>query len=217
LISVIILSHNAFSYTKRTLIQLKQTFGVSVEVIVLDNNSTFETRQNLLAMKDQSYIDKLMFERRNTLFARGNNLAFEQSCPDSQYILLLNSDVEIRDKNWLLKLLSIHARGATALGVCENNPITRGDGFCFLIDRDLYAKYRLDEEFEWWWSVTKLQAQLLIDGYTVSAVRNYADLLYHYGGQSGTEWKKAKGMYVDREKIKKWFPKNNHVLVIDKL
>lgn len=136
-------------------------------------------------MKQKGYIDKLIFEKENTLFAKGNNTASSLCNTNSDYILLLNSDVEIRDKDWLRILLENHKRGATAYGVCDGNPHTRADGYCFLIDKDLYMKYKLDEQFEWWWSVTKLQAQLLRDGYDVCAIRNHDNLIYHYGGASG--------------------------------
>ncbi|MCL1631165.1 glycosyltransferase [Sporolactobacillus sp. CPB3-1] len=218
MISILILSYNAPIFTKHTLTKLQQTKYVEFEVIVLDNNSNIPTKKMLIEMKKNGYIDKLILETENKLFAKGNNIAFQHCSPGSDYVLLLNSDIDIRDDTWLSKLFKIHKKGATAYGVCENNPVTRGDGFCFLIDKDLYAKYKLDEEFEWWWAVTKLQAQLLNNGFTVTAVRNFAELLHHYGGMSGQAWKTAKGMKIEGEKIKTWYDNAvSNPVIIDKI
>lgn len=199
------LSHNAAKYTKHALKTLKNANGgYPYELIVLDNASDETTKKMLSEMKKEGYIDKLIFEKTNTYFAKGNNIASQYCDPNSKYILLLNSDVEIRDKYWLRLLVENHKRGSTAYGVCEGDPFTRGDGYCFLIDKDLYLKYKLDETFEWWWSVTKLQAQLLNDGYELFAVKKHESLIHHYGGMSGKDWRNSKGMNVEGEEIKKW-------------
>jgi hypothetical protein len=191
MLSIIILSYNAPLYTWHTLKTLKNTWeGCEYETIVLDNNSKNCTKKMLSKLKKKGLIDKLIFEKTNTLFAKGNNIASKYCDKNSKYILLLNSDIEIRDKYWLKYLLENHNRGTTSYGLCENYPHIRGDGYCILIDRDLYQKYQLDEQFEWWWSVTKLQAQVLNDGYAVTAVK---------------EQENAKGMTIEGDEVKKWF------------
>ena len=215
MISIIILVHNAPMYAKHTLETLrKASFGEEYEVIVLDNKSNFKTRKMLLDMHEKEFIDKMIFMNENTLFAKGNNLAVKLCNVKSKYILLLNSDVEIKNKKWLKELRNLHERGATAFGFCENPP--RGDGFCFFIDKDLYEKYKLDEEFEWWWSITRLQAELLSAGYTVTAVLDHDNFLYHYGGKSGKSWKSAKGMNISSMVVENWFG-NNKIKKIEKI
>lgn len=214
MVSIIMLVHNAPLYTEHSLRTLKQAGAEDCELIVLDNASGLKTKKLLMRLQHDGYIDKLVFSSQNTLFARGNNIAAKLCSENSQYILLLNSDIEIRNKAWLKTLRGLHQRGATSFGVCEDYPYIRGDGYCFLIDRDLYDKYRLDEAFEWWWSVTKLQAELLNAGHRVAAVRNHEQFLYHYGGKSGRAWKNSKGMQVEGETIVKWF-KENSITIID--
>lgn len=217
MISIIMLVHNAKAYTIHSIKTLAKTKGEEqYELIVVDNDSLSSTKKALLKLQRKGYIDKLLFLNENTMFAKGNNIGSKLCNPESKYILLLNSDVEIRNEKWLDILVNIHKRGSTSYGLCENNPYTRGDGFCFLIDKDLYLKYQLDEEFEWWWSVTKLQAFLLKDGLSVQAVRNHNALLFHYGGASGKIWKNAKGLNIEGDEIKKWFNKKE-VKVIDSL
>lgn len=211
------LTYNAPEFVKHSIMTLwKCTKDVSFELIVLDNNSKRNTRKLLLALQSKGYINKLIFEDRNTFFAKGNNTAARLCAKESKYILLLNSDIEIRDEYWLRELSDRHERGAIAYGVCEGEPHVRADGYCFLIDKDLYLKYQLDERFEWWWSVTKLQAQLLRDSYKVKAIRKHDEQMIHYGGMSGTAWKSSKGMAVEGQVIKKWFDKYN-VEIIDKI
>jgi len=217
MVSIIILSYNAPLYTWHTLKTLKDTWkGSEYETIVLDNNSKNFTKRMLSKLKKKGLIDKLIFEKTNTLFAKGNNTASMHCDENSEYILLLNSDIEIRDKYWLKYLQDNHKRGATSYGLCDNYPHIRGDGYCILIDRDLYNKYKLDEQFEWWWSVTRLQAQLLNDGYAVTAVKEHEPLLHHYGGMSGIAAENASGMKIDGDEVKRWF-ECGKVKVIPKL
>lgn len=206
MISILMLTYNAPEFVRHSIETLREhTKGIDYELIVLDNASGERTRRELLKLQKRGMIEKLIFEKNNTFFAKGNNTAAKLCSSESDRILLLNSDVEIRDDNWLRILADHHDRGAISYGVCEGGPHVRADGYCFLIDTDLYLKYGLDEKFEWWWSVTKLQAQLLRDSYSVKAVKYHNEQLIHYGGMSGTAWRKSKGMSVEGEEIKKWF------------
>ena len=206
MVSIIMLTYNAPEFVEHSIETLrKHTKGIPYELIVLDNASGDRTRRLLLKLQKRGMIDKLIFEKNNTYFAKGNNTAARLCSTDSKYILLLNSDVEIREDNWLKDLAARHERGAISYGVCEAEPHVRADGYCFLIDKDLYLRYQLDEQFEWWWSVTKLQAQLLRDSYQVKAVKNHGAQLFHYGGMSGTAWRGSKGMAVEGKEIKAWF------------
>lgn len=217
MVSIIMLTYNAPEFVEHSIKTLREhTKGISYELIVLDNASGDRTRHLLLQLQKKGMIDKLIFEKQNTLFAKGNNTASKLCSLKSRYILLLNSDVEIRDDNWLGALVASHERGAISYGVCEAEPHVRADGYCFLIDTDLYLQYQLDEQFEWWWSVTKLQAQLLRDSYKVKAVKDHTAQLIHYGGMSGTAWRSSKGMAVEGEEIKSWFA-NHEVEIIPKV
>lgn len=215
MISIIMLVHGAPIYTKNTIETLKGTKG-DYELIVLDNASDKKTKKILLKLQEKGLIDKLIYSKVNTLFAKGNNIAFKFCSEKSDKIVLLNSDIDIRNKDWLIELEKLHTKGITTLGAVKDNPWTRGDGYCFMIDKDLYEKYQLDEEFEWWWSITKIQAQVLQESLPVVAVCNHENLLFHYGGMSGADFKNAKGMQVEGEEVKKWFDKKE-IKVIDSI
>jgi hypothetical protein len=205
-VSVVVVVHNALPYTLRLLWSLRKTRGVSHELVVVDNRSRQPLRAILAVCTLLGRIQRLYLLDRNTLFAVGNNIGVAASSRSSTHILLLNSDVEIRDPDWLQRLLALHRRGATSFGLARNEPL-RADGFCLLIDRDLMLHHGLDENFEWFWSVTKLQAELLATGHSVRAIREHDHLLHHFGAKSGRSAfvGQARGMDLDRREVSGWF------------
>jgi len=204
-VSIIVLTHDAPAYCFRTVRSLRLTTGIGYEVVVVDNRSRLPTRVELALLHVVGWIDALCLLPENRLFAAGNNIGSRLASPESTHVVLLNSDVEIRDPEWLAKMLACHRRGATALGFVPTGPVPRADGYCLLVDRDLYLTYELDERYEWWWGVTKLQAELLRDGLSVQAVEDHDDLLVHFGGKSGDDWKSATGMDAREDEIRTWF------------
>lgn len=210
-VSILILTHNAPRYVDETLKTLNEVTSQDslddVEIIVVDNASDTETKSILERLKSVGYIDKLFYSPQNTFFAGGNNLAAKLASNSSKYYLLLNSDVKIKDKFWLKSLLkykvSSEKYGAVSYGYCTNP--SRADGYCFLIDKELYDKYQLDENYQWWWSMTKIQAEIMKEGYSILAIDNHDDIIYHYGGKSGKSFLAAKGMETQRDEILSWF------------
>lgn len=217
MISIVILVHNAPSYTRKTLDTLSKTvYSGGYEVVVVDNNSEKKTRKLLEKYYERGVINKLILLDENKLFAKGNNIGVRACNEESGLILLLNSDIEIKDPLWLERMVGEYADGILSLGFVEGNPYSRADGYCFMIDRKLYEKYWLDEDFEWFWSITKLQAEVLRDGFVVKAVKNHENLLHHFGGASGGDWQGAEGMDVKMEKVIKWFG-GKEVMEVDRI
>ena len=104
---------------------------------------------------------------------------------DSKYILLLNSDVRIVSDEWLSNLIKYkNDAGAISYG-CVDYPVLRPDGWCFLIDKDIYFKYNgLDEHYQFWWSITVLTIKMLENGIKIKAIRSTTDFIIHFGGKS---------------------------------
>lgn len=221
-VSILILTYNAPRYVYKTLKSLQKTDYDNYEIIVFDNNSRLITRLINLFALSKGWISRLIFSPKNILFSPGNNEAFKSISGDSEFTVLLNSDIEIKDKDWLKKLFEIHEYGAVSYGLCVNEPI-RADGYCFLVNTELYKKYKLDEQFEWWWGLTKFQAEILEnENCKVKAVKHHDNIIVHFGGASRKgffntkDLQNAKGLNQDIEKVKKWFL-NNKIDVIDKL
>lgn len=205
-VSIIMLTHNAANYVKLAIDSLKEhTKNVDYELIVVDNASGFRTRHLVKKRKEAGVIDKLILNKSNLLFAKGNNIGSVFVSEECTHILFLNSDVEIKNDVWLKKLLAICPEGGiSAYGIVLSEPV-RADGYCMLIAKELFFKYRLDETFEWFWSITKLQSQALREGKKVVAVENYEEMIHHFGGKSGNAFRNANGMNTEIREICSWF------------
>lgn len=88
------------------------------------------------------------------------------------------------------------------------------DGYCLLIKKDIYDKFKLDENFQWWFGVTKIQAQILNLGGNLLAYHHHNHLLYHYGGKSGKDYISAAGMDINASEIHNWYSKSKGKLYI---
>ncbi|MBN9123928.1 MAG: hypothetical protein BGO99_01720 [Nitrosospira sp. 56-18] len=215
-ISILMLTHNAPEHVKLSIHSVREhTKDVGYELVVVDNASEAETVSLVTNLHAEGLIDTLKLLDYNSLFAEGNNIAAKLASTDSSYFLLLNSDIEVKSPDWLSHLLAAHKRGITSYGIAGNPwgsvgndpgkiPL-RVDGFCLLIDRDLYEKTPLDEKHQWWYAVTKQQARLLQEGWSVQGYASHEQWLHHFGGKSGTAFKSAQGMNVSQEEVCAWF------------
>ena len=218
-ISILMLTHNAPKYVYKSITTIKNITKTNIkyEILVVDNKSSLFTRCLLKYLKKKKYIDKLVFNTDNSLFAKGNNIASSLSDKSTKYYLLLNSDIEVRNYDWLDKLLAIHPveGGISSYGFVKSEP-KRADGYCMMIDKNLYDKYKLDEDFAWFWSITKIESLVLKEGKRIVSVMNHEKYIHHYGGKSGKGFENAAGMDIDIEEVKKWFTKGN-VEMIDNI
>jgi glycosyltransferase involved in cell wall biosynthesis len=204
-VSIHILTYNAPNYVRLTVGTLvEKTVDPAYEIVIVDNGSQAPTRQALREIARIDRVRTVKFLNRNSLFAEGNNIAAALASTDATHFLLLNSDVEVERSDWLSNLLRGHKKGISAYGFVDK-PWPRADGWCVLIDSDVYRRYCLDEAYQWWWSITKLQAQLLNDGYSVRAFRNYEQYIHHFGGKSGNGYLGARGMELNGQTVQWWF------------
>lgn len=210
LISICILTHNAPRYvwtTLKTLYRQRENRSTyRTETIVVDNKSKWPTRLLLKLCKFLKYVDILIFNPKNSFFAGGNNIAVSHANNNAQFILLLNSDVEIKSPHWLSSLLSFMQPnvGAVSYGACRNEPI-RADGYCILLRKEMYDKYGMNEDFQWFWSMTQLESNILCEGFDIIAIEDHEKMIHHFGGKSGDAWKTAAGMDVDMAEVIQWF------------
>ena len=206
-VSILMLTHNAPRYVELSIRSLVQcTRGVNYSLVVVDNASKSPTKELLKRLQREGLIQHLTLLEYNSFFARGNNIAAQNIAPDSTHLLLLNSDVEIKDPSWLSNLLMVHQPGITAYGVTVHagSPL-RVDGYCLLVDAVLYRESGLDETHEFYWSVTKFQAALLARGYSVQGYAEHERYLHHFGGKSGKDFKTAKGLFLSQEELAQCF------------
>ncbi len=89
-VSVIVLNWNGKKFLKNCLDSLRKLTYSSLEVIVVDNNST-DGSQGFVKKNYQKVV--LIENKENYGFAKGNNIGFEAATGD--YILILNNDTVI--------------------------------------------------------------------------------------------------------------------------
>ena len=176
--SIIILTYNNLNYTKKCIESIKKyTKNKDYEIIVIDNNSTDNTKDYLKELKNI----KVIYNKENLGFPKGCNQGIQIADKEND-ILLLNNDT-IVTTNWLdnlkIALYSSDKIGATG-SVCnkdenrqgidfkydgleemqklaKENNISNPDkweekifliGFCILIKREVIDKLKeLDENY----------------------------------------------------------------------
>lgn len=199
-VSVLMLTHNAPRYVELAIRTVNEfTHDVKYELVVVDNASDGATRLVLARLRREGLIHRMVLLDYNSFFAEGNNIAAQYAAHDSTHLLLLNSDVQITDPRWLSRLLTIHKQGITTYGIVEH-PL-RVDGYCLLVDAPLYREHKLDEAHQFFWAVTKFQAKLLSQGYSVQGYAEHERYLHHFGGKSGKDFKSAKGLILPPDEI----------------
>jgi len=106
-ISIVILNWNGLKYTIECLESLKKSTYPNYEVIVVDNGSKGNDA-DILEEKYKGYI-KLIRNKENLGFPGGSNIAIKQIIAqgESDYVLLLNNDAKIIQKDWLDKLVKV--------------------------------------------------------------------------------------------------------------
>ena len=103
-VSIIILAYNNLEYTQGCLRSiLEKTEHPSYEIIIVDNASTDETPVYLEKLANEHTNVRLIFNKVNEGFPRGNNIG--AMAAQGEYLVFLNNDVVVT-KGWISGLLS---------------------------------------------------------------------------------------------------------------
>lgn len=184
-ISIIIVTYNALSYVQTCLQSLSKTDYKNKEIIVVDNGSSKETVDYLKKAKTRNLINKLYLSEVNTYFSGGNNIGALISSKKSEYLVLLNSDIEIKNPDWLKVMMANKPdKGILSFGKVDI-PVVRPDGWCFMVDKKTFFELgKLNEFYQMNWSITELTAKVLRNGYVVKAISSPEKYVYHFGQKS---------------------------------
>lgn len=161
LVSIIIPSYMNEGYLKLCVEHIKKfTKGIDYELIIVDNNSDFETKQYLKSIEDESFI-KVIYNSENEGYVKACNLGIKISKGD--VVVLLNNDVFVTP-NWLLNLLKclFHRDDVGAV-----SPVTNNSPYYQTIDvqfSDLEEMVKFAEKFNFS-DETKWEERLKLIGY----------------------------------------------------
>ncbi len=209
-ISIVILNYfhpEVIEICLNTLATTEPRPGDSYEVIVVDNGSDQATKDRLEEFAQQGLIDKLVFNEHNRMFAGGNNDGVHASDPNSDVILLLNSDVAFISPQWLTKALgwlegvpeykpTVWAQKPTvpkpgpkdilSVGWSHDANVEPGhvrpEGWCCFIRRAAWTD--ISEDFPWHYGLEEMLAKAVRNGARCGVLFNYAPYVVHREGGS---------------------------------
>lgn len=226
-VSIVILNYKHPEIIDVCLRQLQMTQGVTYEVIVVDNGSGDDDVTLLKRYVQEGKITTLVPSPVNTYFSGGNNLGVAHTNPESEFILLLNSDVAVLHPDWLVKLIAwmegtIEYRPSVwGLNPTKPNPgprdivsagwshdvtvipsMARPEGFCCMFRRTVWRD--LSTDFPWYYGFEEACANAVRDGAKCGVLSQYPPYLIHREGASG---KIVDGTIIDARvsNIAEWF------------
>ncbi len=199
LVSVIILNWNHPEQIDRCLHSLEVTADVPYEVVVVDNAST-DGRDALNQHLNEGRIDRLIFSPINYFYA-GNNLGVARSNQASEYVTLVNSDVEFIHPQWLAKMVAWMEGASDYVGLGSHPTVVppgprdivsfgwaydaevepghaRPEGFCITFRRGVYQPIDLD--FPWHYGLEKMMGDAIRAGAKCGVLAKYSPYLIHH-------------------------------------
>ncbi|MDI9337053.1 MAG: glycosyltransferase family 2 protein [Alphaproteobacteria bacterium] len=112
-VGILILNYNGSKYLKKFIPKVLETDYPNFFVMVADNNSIDDSEDVIKQYPEIFWIKN----QSNLGFAAGYNWAVE-NCPDCEYIVLLNSDIEVTPR-WLQPLVDLMQQDTT-IGACQS-------------------------------------------------------------------------------------------------
>lgn len=145
-VSIIILSLNRFDDTERAIKYIYEFTKVPFEVIILDNNSTNDVKENLKELQLKNRNLKVIFENTNLGCAGGRHKAKQYATGD--YVLFLDNDILVLPY-YLENLIDRLEEDEKIAGVCCKTVFPDGkiqfNGGAIVFDDD-YALFSLKNE-----------------------------------------------------------------------
>lgn len=226
-VSIIVLNYNHPEVITRLLKSFPMTSGVSYELVVVDNGSQPAVVEMLKGFHADGTITTLVPEPVNHFFSEGNNIGVRHSNPESRYILLLNSDMEILHPEWLKKMTewmegtpeicpytwsdkaqppSPGPRDVVSYGWSWDADVpgcARPEGSCCMIRRTMWRE--ISPDFPFHSGIEEMLASIARDGGIVGSLSQYAPYVHHHGG--GSEAPLMRNQIVNKRvaNMKEWW------------
>ncbi len=147
-VMAVILNYNSYDDTMKCFDYLKKQEGVDLKACIVDNKSTENRQDDLRQLADQDTF--VIINEDNKGFSAGNNLGLKKAAEENcNYSLIINPDVEIRDKDYLKKLSNLMDEDKTI--AVAGTDIVKADG---KHQNPLREPYFLEEVF-WRMAIAK--------------------------------------------------------------
>lgn len=189
-VSIIIVTHNTLDYVKPCLESVRTNSDDMHEIVIVDNASAKPTRDYVASM-NQYPNTKVILNDENRLWSPANNQGVQAASSDSEFLLLLNSDVKVFSHEWLKCLQRpMHQYPRIGISGTQYNFVhykpTYGaiDGCCFMIRRETLNEVGLlDEAYPWNGAGFVFTLDAWARGWYFYHVQD-PGLLVHYGKRS---------------------------------
>lgn len=200
LVSIVIVTYNAPHHVRKCLADVRARTAVPFEFVIVDNASEAETRDFLRAQEGEPDV-RLILNDDNRLWSAGCNQGIQATDPRSQYLLLLNSDVEVLRDDWLdvmIRLMESEPRVGIVGPVhrrVEIGPLYGFiDGQCMLFRRAVLDQVGLLDEKRWPWGggAAEFAVAAYARGWIYKAVHPEDAIIHHHREGSKTPELKAK-------------------------
>lgn len=123
-ISIVILNWNTTDLLQRLICSLVTTTCLSYRIIIHDNGSCKSEYSKLIQIVSEYKNINLFKSDINLGFAAGNNQALTHLLYDDQYIVFINSDIIVKQKNWDIGFLDYLQQENVGIVGCAYHPLT---------------------------------------------------------------------------------------------
>ncbi len=142
-IAAIILNYNSYKDTEKCVNYLKKQNYDSLNIVVVDNGSKNNSEITSLNEMAQKQKIKLICTKQNRGFSAGNNIGLRYADSiDADWAMIINPDVELRDEQYIEKVVSYFDKWNEAVVVGTNIVLPGGN-----TQNPMYGKTLNDEIF----------------------------------------------------------------------
>lgn len=127
-VGIVILNYNVYNETVKCVASIRDTIKELYQIVIVDNGSGNRSYEYLKEYYQGQPAVDVIKSNRNIGFARGNNIGIRylRDKYHVAFILLLNSDTVMVDRDYIGKLIEKHRAG---IGVIEGNVRNRKGDF----------------------------------------------------------------------------------------
>lgn len=127
-VSAIVLNYNSYLDCEKCLSFLKKQQYDNLEIIIVDNASPDPDEKKVLQELATKHDVKLILNPLNNGFSAGNNLGIRKAVENqAEWCLIINPDVELRDSNYIQKVLDVQKQWPDSIVVGSDVRLPSGE------------------------------------------------------------------------------------------